>query len=150
MAGYREFQLGSLGLAFLIPIHILLNILYLTQLGTRPIGLNDFIFINGMCVLIYLFFYGMTITVNNERIVVSFGIGIIKRSIALNKISSVDTVKNPWYYGWGIRFIPHGILYNIGGSHGVELRMNNTGRVIRIGTKNPAQLRNEISRRLSK
>lgn len=150
MVVYREFQVGSLGLAFFIPTHILLNILYFIQFGTHPLGFNDFILINGIFVLIYLLFYGMTITVSDEKILVSFGIGIIKRGIALNKIYSVDTVKNPWYYGWGIRFIPNGMLYNIGGSEGVELKMNSTGKVIRIGTKNPAQLRSEISRRLSK
>lgn len=150
MVVYREFQVGSLGLAFFIPTHILLNILYFIQFDTHPLGFNDFILINGVFVLIYLLFYGMTIIVSDEKIVISFGIGIIRRGIALNRISSVDTVKNPWYYGWGIRFIPNGMLYNVTGTAGVELKMNGTGRVIRIGTKNSTQLRSEISRRLTK
>ena len=150
MVVYREFQVGSQGLAFLIPIHILLNILYFIQFDTHPLGFNDFILINGVFVLIYLLFYGMTIIVSDEKIVISFGVGIIKRSIALNRISSVATVKSPWYYGWGIRFIPNGMLYNVGGSAGVELKMKSTERVVRIGTKNPTQLRTEISRRLIK
>ena len=150
MIMYREFQIGSLGLAFFIPIPILLNILYFIQFGTHPLGFNDFILINGVFVVIYLLFYGMTITVSDEKILISFGIGIIRRGIVLHRISSVETVKNPWYYGWGIRFIPNGMLYNVGGSAGVELKMNGTGRVIRIGTKNPARLRSEISKRLTK
>jgi hypothetical protein len=42
-------------------------------------------------------------------------------------------VKNPWYYGWGIRLIPGGWLYNVSGFWAVELQMKN-GKRYRIGT----------------
>ena len=52
--------------------------------------------------------------------------------------------------GWGIRIIPNGMLYNVGGSRGVELRFTDTTRIIRIGTKDALKLKSEINRQLTK
>jgi hypothetical protein len=43
----------------------------------------------------------MTIKVGTERINISFGLGVIRKTIRVDKIKNVDTIKNPWYYGWG-------------------------------------------------
>jgi hypothetical protein len=51
-------------------------------------------------------------------------------------IASYQVVKNPWYYGWGIRLTPHGWLYNVSGSYAVEIKMK-TGKKYRIGTNVP-------------
>jgi len=48
-------------------------------------------------------------------------------------------VKNHWYYGWGIRLTPHGVLYNVSGFYAVELRLR-TGKEFRIGTDVPQEL----------
>ena len=100
--------------------------------------------------LVYFLFYGMTIKVDTERIIISFGLGVIRNTIRLDKIKNVDTIKNPWYYGWGIRLIPHGWLFNVSGSDGIELKFNNNQRIIRIGTKDSAKLKDEIIKRLMK
>ena len=149
MTRYKEFQTFNLLLAFLIHTHILLGILFFVQSGTRPIDLNGFVIQNVIIGLSYLFFYGMTNSITDEKITIQFGIGIIWRNIELTNIASVVTVRNPWYYGWGIRLIPNGMLYNIGGFEAVELKLKSSGRVVRIGTKNPVQLRNEIVKRLA-
>jgi len=52
-------------------------------------------------------------------------------------------VKNPWYYGWGIRFTPHGWLYNVSGLHAVEIELKN-GKKYRIGTDVPENLEKAI------
>jgi hypothetical protein len=39
-------------------------------------------------------------------------------------------------------------LYNISGTRGVELKFNDTERIIRIGTKDPLTLKKEIEKRL--
>ncbi|MGV3587775.1 MAG: hypothetical protein ACO1OF_12280 [Adhaeribacter sp.] len=93
-------------------------------------------------------FYGLTTKITAEAITVSFGIGLIRKRIKLQRIKTVDTVKSPWYYGWGIRIIPNGTLYNISGTDGVELKFNDTDRIIRIGTKDSLTLKKEIEKRL--
>ena len=53
-------------------------------------------------------------------------------------------VKNPWYYGWGIRWTPDGPLYNIAGEGGVMLILAD-GKKIRIGSDEPELLAGAIS-----
>lgn len=149
MKDYKEFTFGWLIFAFVVPIHLLLTYLYVNNLGDRPIGTNGFIAITSILILVGLLFYGLTIRITSRTIFVSFGIGLIRKKIPLERITSVVTVKSPWYYGWGIRMIPNGILYNISGTGGVELKFNDTKNIVRIGSKDSSRLKMEIERRLS-
>jgi hypothetical protein len=58
-------------------------------------------------------------------------------------------VKNQWWWGWGIRLIPGGWLYNVSGLDAVELKMKN-GRVYRIGTDEPRKLAEFIQAKLGR
>lgn len=110
---------------------------------------NNYVITTSVFVLVCLLFYGMTTRIGADTIEVSFGIGLIRKRIQLQRIKSVDTVKSPWYYGWGIRIIPHGMLYNITGTDGVELTFKDTSRIVRIGSRDAATLKNEIEKRLA-
>lgn len=145
---YREFQFANLIFAVAIPVQILQTYLYLNHLGNNPMGLNSFVISNLIFVCIYLLFFGMTTKVDKERLFISYGIGLIRKKIDLDQIQHVTIVKNPWYYGWGIRLIPHGMLYNIGGSGGIELKLKETASVIRIGSADPIRLKEEIQKQL--
>lgn len=129
-------------------MEIFFTYLYINEIGDRPLSSNVFIIISGMNAVILLLFYGMTVIVDHEKIKISFGLGLIGKTIKIARIKSVEVVKNPWYYGWGIRLIPNGWLFNISGSHGIELTFIDKKRVIRIGSKNSATLKNEIVKRL--
>jgi hypothetical protein len=48
----------------------------------------------------------------------------------------VTRVRNPWYYGWGIRFISNGMVYNVSGFDAVEIALAD-GRRVRLGTDEP-------------
>jgi hypothetical protein len=145
MEKHREFQFATIVFIISFPIQILLTFLYSTNAGTHPMSLPSFIMVNGLFLVIYLLFYGMKTTVNRDRIQISYGIGLIRKSIKLSRIKGVHIVSNPWYYGWGIRLIPNGWLYNINGSAGVELRFKDTSRAIRIGSADSAHLQRAIS-----
>jgi len=147
-SNYKEFQFGWLIFAFMIPAYILIVYLYVNELGQKPIGSNGFIFISVVTLLVYLLFYGMTTKINSDHIVITFGIGIIRKRILLNKIKEVIVVTNPWYYGWGIRLIPGGILYNISGNKCIELTFHDTGRKVRIGSKDSSRLKTELEKRI--
>ena len=147
MNDYKEFQFGWLIFIFIIPAQILMTYLYLNGIGDTPLETTGFLIISLMIVLTYFLFYGLTTSVTADQLTVSFGIGLIRKRIQLKRIKSVETVRTPWYYGWGIRFIPKGILYNIHGFDGVELKFSDTDRVIRIGTSDSAKLKQEIEKR---
>lgn len=81
----------------------------------------------------------LTVDVDPRRVLIKFGVGLIQRSIPLDTIRGFAPVTNRWYYGWGIRFTPHGILYNVSGLQAVELLLDD-GRRVRIGTDEPDAL----------
>lgn len=133
---------------FVIPVQLLILYLYVNDIGDRPINTGGFVLINIILVLTYLLLYGLTTTVTPERLTVSFGIGLIRKTIALSSIKTITVVTNSWYYGWGLRFIPNGMMYNISGFKAIELSLTDSGRVVRIGSRQPEKLKEEIEKRL--
>lgn len=148
MSNFKEFQFGTIVLAITIPINILIVALYITQAGNNPMTPISLSVAIGVMLLVCLLFYGMTTTVDRDRIRISYGIGLIRKSIRIENVKSATVVTTPWYYGWGIRFIPNGMLYNINGSSGLELILKDTSRVIRIGSANASLLRAAIEKEI--
>ena len=68
-------------------------------------------------------FGSLTVEVCDSRLQFWFGSGSIRRSYEIADIANVETVRNPWYYCWGIHYTPHGWLYNISGYCAVELTL---------------------------
>jgi hypothetical protein len=101
-------------------------------------------FIMGMTLLL---FFRLTVTVDEHYLRAVFGIGIVGKRILLTDIAEIRTVTNPWWYGWGIRKIPGGWLWNITGLEAVELKLKN-GRMFRIGTDEPETLENILKTRI--
>ena len=97
----------------------------------------------GLLLLFLLLFWSLTVVVTSRDLVVSFGIGLIRRTILIQDIRDAQVVRNPWYYGWGIRLTPRGWLYNVSGFDAVELELKNNRR-FRIGTDEPQKLLDAI------
>jgi hypothetical protein len=150
MKDYKETQYFWLIFVLNLPLQLWLTYLFVYDIGNNPMGIKSFVIGQVVLTSIYFLFYGMTTTITSEKIIIAFGIGIISIRIPLRRIKTVTSVKSPWYYGWGIRIIPRGMLYNTSGTLGVELQFNDSNRVTRIGTKDPQHLKREIESRLSK
>jgi hypothetical protein len=85
-------------------------------------------------------FRSLTVEINNGLLLCRFGSGIIRKSISLFDIEEFRTVRNPWYVGWGIRWIPGQYwLWNVSGYQAVEVVLK-SGIRFRIGTDEPAAL----------
>lgn len=145
MKTFKEFQFATIIFIIAIPAQILLAIMFITQAGTKPMTLVPYLIANSTFVIIYLLFYGMKTTIDEQWIRISYGVGVITKKVKLSDVKDVSVVSNPWYYGWGIRFIPNGMLYNINGSSGVELTFNEKSRILRIGSADASALRIAIS-----
>jgi hypothetical protein len=85
--------------------------------------------------------------VDRTQLRIRFGIGLIRRSWELRDIASAEAVRNPWYTGWGIRYLPGVVVYNVSGFGAVEIRTHG-GKRVRIGTNDPAGLERAIRARL--
>ncbi|KKP38270.1 MAG: hypothetical protein UR28_C0019G0025 [Candidatus Peregrinibacteria bacterium GW2011_GWF2_33_10] len=90
-------------------------------------------------------FTSLQVTIDEEYLRIKFGYGIFWKKFLLNEISSVKTVKNHWYYGWGIRrwLWPKMWIFNISGFDAIEIIMKN-GKIYRIGTDEAKKLEQEI------
>jgi hypothetical protein len=66
--------------------------------------------------------------------------------VRLGDITDIRQVRNKWYYGWGIRKIPGGWMYNVWGLDAVELELQ-SGKKFRIGTDEPTELLGILSLR---
>jgi hypothetical protein len=86
-----------------------------------------------------LLFATLTVRVDGEAISWRFGIGLLGRRIDLAEIRSFGAVKNPWYWGFGIRWYQGGKLYNVSGLSAVELALR-SGERLRVGTDEPEAL----------
>jgi hypothetical protein len=95
--------------------------------------------------LAILLFTTLTVEVDGKEIRVRFTAGVIHKRIALADVRWCREVRNRWYYGWGIRLMPGGTLWNVSGLDAVELMLKD-GRRFRIGTDEPAALAMAIQR----
>ncbi len=138
---YKHTQIGYLIIFALLAV-ILLFVKILTQTGFTPLILATMIFI-----LFLLFsFISLTVMIDKTYLRIRFGYGIFSKRFKLKEIISARTVKNHWYYGWGIRiwFWPYMVIYNISGFDAVEIKIKNN-KTYRIGTDEPKDLESAIT-----
>ena len=140
---YEHTQVGYLIIVAMAATMVLIGIV-LANAGINWIAIGVLIIIAVALVL----FCSLTVVIWEEELEVRFGPGPIRKRFKLNEIESCKVVKNHWYNGWGIRLIPHGILYNVSGFYAVEIKLR-TGKQYRIGTNVPQELEAAIQRSLS-
>ncbi len=100
-------------------------------------------------ILLIPLFYRLQVIGDDSDLKVRFGIGLIKTSFKWEDFESCKPVRNKWYFGWGIRRLSRGWMYNVSGLDAVEIAMKN-GRVYRVGTDEPESLCNVIQMHLNK
>jgi hypothetical protein len=87
----------------------------------------------------FLLFASLNVLGYETYLEIRFGIGLVRKKFAFKDIQSCKKVRNSPVYGFGIRLIPGGWLYNVSGLDAVELQMKN-GKKYRIGTDVPDEL----------
>lgn len=109
------------------------------------VDIASIIFFIVLALFLCLFiFFSLTVEIKNGFVQCVFGPGIVKQKIKLSEILNVHTVKNPWYEGWGIRWIPGKyVVWNVSGFDAVEIQLS-TFKKFRIGTNEPDKLMEAI------
>ena len=99
-----------------------------------------------LIILILSSFTTLTVSIDENYLRLKFGLGIISKKFLLKEISEALSVKNRWYYGWGVRvlFRPFMWIYNVSGFDAVQITMKN-GKIYRIGTDEPSELEMAIN-----
>ena len=150
MIKYRKFQFGWVIVIIFLIAMIWMTFAYIYQWGNNPADKGGYIFFILLFSIILSGFYGMTVTVTEKQIKIKLGIGFYTKIIELSSISSVDVQQCPVCYGYGIRIVPNGMLYNVSGRHAVVLKFRNKNRVFQIGTNDWENLKDVISGNISK
>jgi hypothetical protein len=130
---YRHTQVGWQVYLVTIPVALVL------MFGLVTRDPQVFVVMVAILAAVFVCFGWLTIDINARRMLIKFGIGLVRRTLSLDTIRGFAPVRNPWYYGWGIRFTPHGILYNVSGFQAVEILLDD-GRRVRVGTDEPDAL----------
>ena len=135
---YRHTQFGTL-VVWAVGAAILLILAVASETGWHPLMMGLGALLAGALFL----FQSLTVEVTDRVVSVRFGPGLVRRRFPLQEICEARTVRNRWYYGWGIRWTPHGWLFNVSGFDAVQIKLEN-GRQYRIGTDRPEELRAAI------
>jgi hypothetical protein len=95
-------------------------------------------------------FFRLESKVFEDRIEIKFGVGIIKKTIEFKEVEEVQKVTNKFWYGWGIRYTPHGWLWNISGYEAVQFQLKGKSKGFRLGCKNHEEMYQAIKTQLDK
>ncbi len=153
-ASYKKTQTGWIIILSFIPVFLFLAwIIYYQEVLGRSFGDHpapSFLYLGliGLLLLLLVLFSNLTVTGFPTYLEIKYGIGLFRKKFQYQDIQSCSIKKNNWFYGWGVRKIPGGWLYNVSGSMSVQLDMK-SGRMYRIGTDEPEKLIEFIKSRIS-
>ena len=153
MTTYKHTQIGYLMLVLTLAMLLLFAWAYITARAEPPsVDSGTNLLVTAVMVFILLIlasFTTLTVSLDKNYLGIKFGYGMFRKKFPLHDIVSATSVKNHWYYGWGIRFWlwPKMWIYNISGFEAVEITMKN-GQVYRIGTDDPNGLETALKKAL--
>jgi len=145
LTNYKHSQRGIL-LPYVLSFAALISIAMLLLMPAESAMLGVSVLLLVLLICLYLF-RSLTVEITSDRLTVWFGSGLIRKSIPLEDIIDARIVRNPWFYGWGIRFIPHGWMFNVSGFDAVELELKNK-RKFRVGSDEANELVTALRRRI--
>ncbi|MDO8490057.1 MAG: hypothetical protein Q7S47_01415 [bacterium] len=146
---YKHTQIGYLMLVATLVVLVLFVWANITASAEPPSvdsGANFAVTtIMALILIVLASFVSLQVLIDGEYVRIKFGYGIYQKKFLLNDVVSARTVKNHWYYGWGIRvwLRPKMWIYNVSGFDAVEIKMKN-GKTYRIGTDEPKKLEQTI------
>lgn len=142
---YRRTQFGRVIAACCLPGVVIALVVWFF---VGPVAVSAAAVIVGVHVLVVLLFGSLTVEIAGGHVRIRFGIGLVRKRWPLDGIEACRPVRNTWLYGWGIRKIPGGWLYNVSGLDAVELKLKG-GKTVRIGTDEPQALAAALEKELS-
>jgi hypothetical protein len=151
---YKKTQTGWMIIFSFIPVFLFLSWIVYRQdvlgkpFGHHPASTSVYLALIVFLLLLLALFSNLTVTGFSTYLQIKYGMGIFRKKFEYKDIQSCSIQKNHWFYGWGVRKIPGGWLYNVSGSISVQLDMKN-GRMYRIGTDEPEKLLEFLRSRIS-
>ncbi len=134
MSIYKHRQISKIAPVFFVVFAVLYSVISVwrkQELLTPAITI-------AFVAVVFLLFYSLIIEVKSNHLTLRFGIGVFRKTYRFDALCHPKVIRCPWYYGWGIRRIPRGWLFNVAGFDAVELQLKNkANHRVCIGTDEP-------------
>jgi len=140
---YEHTQVGYFIIVAIVAAMVAIGIILATT-GVNLIAIAVLV----VLAVVLILFHSLSVVINEEELVAQFGPGAIRKRFRLNEIESCQAVRIPWYYGWGIRLTPQGMVFRVSGFHAVQIKLI-TGKKYLIGTDVPQELEEAIRQNIS-
>jgi hypothetical protein len=141
---YRHRQTGS-GSLLVTGLGIAVILLLAVEHGPHPALMGAL----AVLVLFSVVFSSLTVMITPSSLVFWFGPGVLRKTVPLADIASLESVRSPWYYGVGWRITPRGMLYSVSGFSAVEITGRDGSR-FRLGTDEPERLRAALAQAVTR
>ena len=93
-------------------------------------------------------FATLTVEVDATEVRVKFGVGIVRKTMAVADIVRCELLRTRLWWGWGLHWTPSGWLYNVGGRDAVRIVLAHDRPVI-IGSDQAERLKAAIDARIA-
>jgi hypothetical protein len=126
-------------------IRVLCIVIMLWLVGVAVLSTWMLYLVAGIVFLLMLIFHALNVRIDEDGMHLRFGVGLLRKSIPLESVDSCRVVRNSLMYGFGIRYVFDGWMWNVSGLDAVQLIFTN-GKHFRIGTDEPAALAAAINK----
>lgn len=92
---------------------------------------------------VFALFWRLVVEVDERSIRATFGVGLVRKVVALADVRRADAIRTRVWWGYGVHWTPSGWLYNVAGRDAVRLELS-SGRAVIIGTDEPEALKAAI------
>jgi hypothetical protein len=146
---YKHTQIGYLTIFATVAVFGLFSWIQMMARAEPPsVNSGSNLLVTAIMVFVLLLlvsFWTLNAEITQEKVLIKFGYGFVRKSFNLSDVVSAKSVKNKWYFGWGVRrwFWPKMWIYNVSGFDAVEIVLKN-GNIYRIGTDEPEKLERAI------
>ena len=90
MEKYKHTQIGWFVIALFVGSWVFMLLSFLKSWGNNPITLAPLLALSGIFLMILLIFYKLSVEIDEEHIIVTFGIGMAKKTIPLSSIEKAE------------------------------------------------------------
>jgi hypothetical protein len=98
--------------------------------------------------LTVMLFAALIVEVDATEIRVKFGIGFVRKTMAIADVVRCEPIRTRIWWGWGLHWTPSGWLYNVGGRDAVRVVLAHERPVI-IGSDEAPRLKAAIDARIA-
>lgn len=100
---YRHTQVGTVIIIAVLCAAIVT--LFVLVMGAGPSWFSP-LTVLAITGVVLAMFSSLTVEVEKSTLTCWFGVGFVRKTILLSEVDQVRAVENPWFVGWGIRWIP--------------------------------------------